>query len=550
MNTRKRIIAVLASAKLTLVLLGIFAVAIAVATFIESASGTPAARALVYNARWFEVVIALFVVNVTVSLFVHFPYKMRQTGFIITHTGFVVVLVAAAITRYFGYEGTMAIREGADTNFMYSVEDHVHVALGSENVSFPVRLYKPGATSINRTITVDNDKLRVSVADYLPHAERRIVEAPGGAPVVVLAVSGIADEVVLSEGEHIEQGGISVRFVAQMPDAPAVDMGTNGDLVIEGGDGEKRIPVSASGVEATVDGWEYRITEFVPNFRVGRTPEPGDKMDNPAIRVTITSPDGTSNERILFAFHPDFDMGHSGEAAESTVPGIRYDYARHIYLALRDGQLMLRADFLLAVGNGKLAAGETSAIDPGTSIGAGTVNIIPRSALASGVERLVNVPESQAPPGVRIVVTDGAGNHGEAIVIRRRGAAHVDLGEKTAAVAYGPRRIDLPYRVHLDDFVLKTYPGSQNPASFESHVRVFDEARGVNGEPVRIYMNHPLGYRGFKHFQSSYDEDRLGTILSVNHDPGKWPTYIGYILVGLGFVVTLTRGIWYRKAVV
>ena len=61
-------------------------------------------------------------------------------------------------------------------------------------------------------------------------------------------------------------------------------------------------------------------------------------------------------------------------------------------------------------------------------------------------------------------------------------------------------------------------------------------------------MNHPLSYRGFKHFQSSYDRDRQGTILSVNRDPGKLPTYIGYTLVGLGFLVTLTRGlIWHRN---
>jgi cytochrome c-type biogenesis protein CcsB len=60
-------------------------------------------------------------------------------------------------------------------------------------------------------------------------------------------------------------------------------------------------------------------------------------------------------------------------------------------------------------------------------------------------------------------------------------------------------------------------------------------------------MNHPLTYRGFKFFQSSYDRDRRGTILSVNRDPGKVPTYIGYTIIGLGFLITLTRGIWYRK---
>jgi hypothetical protein len=33
--------------------------------------------------------------------------------------------------------------------------------------------------------------------------------------------------------------------------------------------------------------------------------------------------------------------------------------------------------------------------------------------------------------------------------------------------------------------------------------------------------------------------DEKGTILSVNHDPGTWPTYIGYILLTLGMIWSL-----------
>ena len=58
-------------------------------------------------------------------------------------------------------------------------------------------------------------------------------------------------------------------------------------------------------------------------------------------------------------------------------------------------------------------------------------------------------------------------------------------------------------------------------------------------------MNHPLTHRGYKHFQSSYDQDRLGTVLSVNHDPGRWPTYLGYTLIALGFILILAKDlIW------
>ena len=50
-------------------------------------------------------------------------------------------------------------------------------------------------------------------------------------------------------------------------------------------------------------------------------------------------------------------------------------------------------------------------------------------------------------------------------------------------------------------------------------------------------MNHPLTYKDYKFFQSSYDTDEKGSILSVNNDPGKWPTYIAYFLLTLGLIL-------------
>ena len=53
-------------------------------------------------------------------------------------------------------------------------------------------------------------------------------------------------------------------------------------------------------------------------------------------------------------------------------------------------------------------------------------------------------------------------------------------------------------------------------------------------------MNHVLNYKGFRFFQSSYDKDELGTILSVSHDYwGTLLTYIGYFLMSLGMFLTL-----------
>ena len=51
-------------------------------------------------------------------------------------------------------------------------------------------------------------------------------------------------------------------------------------------------------------------------------------------------------------------------------------------------------------------------------------------------------------------------------------------------------------------------------------------------------MNNVLDYRGYRFFQSSYDQDEGGTILSVNHDMlGTVVSYIGYFLLALGMIM-------------
>ena len=106
--------------------------------------------------------------------------------------------------------------------------------------------------------------------------------------------------------------------------------------------------------------------------------------------------------------------------------------------------------------------------------------------------------------------------------------ASFELGDRTYALSWGPKFITLPFSIKLDDFVLTRYAGSMSPSSFESIVQVED---GGVSKPYKIFMNNVLDYGGYRFFQSSYDEDELGTILSVNKDPGKYPTYAGYTLL-------------------
>ncbi len=101
-------------------------------------------------------------------------------------------------------------------------------------------------------------------------------------------------------------------------------------------------------------------------------------------------------------------------------------------------------------------------------------------------------------------------------------------------LTWGSKPLKLPFSVKLDKFELKRYPGSMSPASYASYVSVKSKDKSFK---YKIFMNHVLDFKGYRLFQSSYDRDEKGTVLSVNHDPGKIPTYIGYLMLAIGFIL-------------
>ncbi len=117
-------------------------------------------------------------------------------------------------------------------------------------------------------------------------------------------------------------------------------------------------------------------------------------------------------------------------------------------------------------------------------------------------------------------------------------AKHLDLNGVHIDMSVGAKLIQLPFSIKLENFELERYPGSMTPASYSSDVVLIDKEQNIK-MPYKIYMNHILDHRNYRFFQSSYDQDEKGTVLSVNHDPGTLPTYIGYLLLTIGMIWSL-----------
>lgn len=110
-------------------------------------------------------------------------------------------------------------------------------------------------------------------------------------------------------------------------------------------------------------------------------------------------------------------------------------------------------------------------------------------------------------------------------------SAMEEIGGARFRLTYGPHRITFPFSLTLKDFLLERYPGSSSPSGYQSDVILKDPDKGID-MPYSIYMNNILKHRGYRFFQSSYDPDEKGTILSMNNDlAGMLVTYTGYAML-------------------
>ena len=97
-------------------------------------------------------------------------------------------------------------------------------------------------------------------------------------------------------------------------------------------------------------------------------------------------------------------------------------------------------------------------------------------------------------------------------------------------------KVALPFTLILDHFEIETYPDSEKPKDYISHLQVQDD----NGTTETIIsMNNILKRNGYRFYQSDYD-DKGNSILDVAHDPwGIAVTYVGYVLLFIGLVAML-----------
>jgi cytochrome c-type biogenesis protein CcsB len=171
------------------------------------------------------------------------------------------------------------------------------------------------------------------------------------------------------------------------------------------------------------------------------------------------------------------------------------------------------------------------------------IRIITRTLSLNAVIEPVSVNPAEQNTGMNAMVFDlTSGQEARRLYLwssEGSDTAKAVLDGRVFTVSYGPQQVKLPFYIKLNDFILERYPGSNSPSGYKSDVVLLDKSESVQ-KPFLIYMNNILKYKGYRFYQSSYDNDEKGTILSVNRDiAGMLVTYAGYGLLILFIIISL-----------
>jgi hypothetical protein len=210
----------LASLKLAVVLILSLAGTLAYATFYESSYGTGAAQQDIYRSGGFAILLAFLGMNILCAALIRYPWKKRQTGFVVTHAGLLILLMGSYYSVRTADEGQVGMLEGDVKGELVRIDDPVvrvaeidpHTRERSREFELPFRPgsfpwgpgrprssnissrllalfslgYLGSSSSTEEVLSKPGDPFKVVVKEYLPASVPAVahVADPDGSPMI------------------------------------------------------------------------------------------------------------------------------------------------------------------------------------------------------------------------------------------------------------------------------------------------------------------------------------------------------------------------------
>jgi hypothetical protein len=108
----------LASIKLAVIVIASIATLTAVGTFVEAKYDATAAKKMVYDSIYMNIIMIVFAINLTSVMVDRWPWKVRHAPFVFAHIGILILMTGQFITSKFGIDGSMRVEIGGENRFI------------------------------------------------------------------------------------------------------------------------------------------------------------------------------------------------------------------------------------------------------------------------------------------------------------------------------------------------------------------------------------------------------------------------------------------------
>ncbi|HFW6687918.1 TPA: cytochrome c biogenesis protein CcsA [Campylobacter jejuni] len=482
----KNIIKSIGDLRVSVVLFLLFALFCALATFIESAYGTPTAWAMVYDTFWFEYIQLLLGINLLCGMFRYKMFGLKKLPLMIFHISFLFILVGSAMTRYAGFEGILPIREHTQNSLIESSKTSLRISAIKDGERYSAVNDRyignlPFANSFKLKLNLGDDQAVLKYKDLILNAHYTYKENNNSDPLLVLMLSQKGSQgvdVKFEKGEVKNIEGVNFAFMNDNVKAPFVKIDEN-------------LTLSSS-----------ENLHFLS------------MLDGQNLDLKIGEKANAKERRLYEINDISFVVKAASLHAQEALEGSNRPQDESFWLWFKSAWLEVGRTMLISI-FGEPQNWKNSLL------------LHFKDFALSNENKNLELTGSNA---LKLELSY-KNESKEFYIFEYNKPIMIELAGQKFFISWALSYEQLPFDIYLRDFVLDRYPGSMSPASYASEITVKNNNENFD---YRIFMNNVLDYDGYRFYQSSYDQDEKGTVLSVNKDPGKIPTYIGYFLLCLG----------------
>lgn len=507
------------SLKFAVFIILLFSVSMIIGTFLESYYGTDFANRTVYKTIPFMLIQFGMMLSIIFAAFLRLPPKKRLYGFYTVHSGLVIIGMGSMITYIAGVDGTLSLNPNEPNRQVILSKDVLKFTYPEEGKQVTSEL---PYSAFRKTINEHYDDIKI--VEYLPFAQGKFtwtdavntypVTAPVHSSVYYFKNAFAEEKVTLSL--HPESGS---DFQS------TVTMGPLSFNYLPEGISRCFETSNPSGIVI----WNAETAEcFTPEEK--KLPVKSTSANN---RFVVVPHDGK-----LLTFFPDFspfpmnaNFQVDQKSAIRSLSKKIFEEKPSLFLFGKQLAFYSKEDQKWLLQSLELKGKSVTLPWMGAEI-----------ALLDHQEKLVpfNMPEPTIPiqkngslikGDIRAVKLEILGKE---YWVSNYSPLSLIIQGKKVVIEVTKESLQLPFELALTQFKMDKDPGTNNPASYESFIKLFSDGQMTNHH---VYMNNPLKHRGFTFYQASYSQDSAGnysSTLSVNVDQGRVWKYLGSLMLVFG----------------